>query len=106
MVATFSVNDVDNGLFTSPLSTRETILENYLKSYKAEVGTHGLSMEKLQGSTPYAAAYPPGEGYGIGLNFYRLMDLTTSTVQCKIESGANSVLPYVAYSAWHGWLQL
>ncbi len=106
VVATFSVNDVDNGVFTQPLNTQENILKNYLKSFRGEPGMHGLTQEKLQGSTPYMVGYPPGEGYGVGMNFGRLMDLTTSTAQCKLESGATNLLPYVAYQNWHGYIQL
>jgi hypothetical protein len=92
----FIFNDAMNQEFTYTLDNREEILYNYIKAVSGVVGTNNASLNTLASN----------QGYGMGINFGTLLDLSKSKLGININSGVSSGAPYVAYMFFSGLLSL
>ena len=92
----FIFNDAMNQEITYSLDNREEILNNYIKAVSNAVGSNNATLNTLASNN----------GYGIGINFGTLLDLSKSKFGVNINSGVSSSAPYVAYMFFSGLLSL
>ena len=89
----FSFNDADNSKISFPLENVEEIAWNYHKAMGA--GSPTLSHSQLLSRTDLDE--PSNRGYGIGISFGQLSNLTSTKFAMNVRSEVSNTDPYATY---------
>lgn len=89
-------NDAMNQQLTYSLVSEEEILHNYIKAVARQVSSNDANLNTLASS----------HGWGMGLSFGQLVDLSKTKLGLNIKSTVSSGAPYVIYLFFSGLLSL